>query len=522
MIKPLDQFDDASGDGDHIQPPQIQEPNELPRQFSLLSTLAFGFSMTNSWLGYSATFITPLLLGGSPMVFFGLIAASVASCFITAGLAELASAYPSSGGQYHFAYMVSAPRYRALVAFVMGWLSVVAWALTSASTALVCAQMAGSIAGLYHPNYVAEAWQTWMIYTLLVLIATAIVCLLPASLPRGEMVMFASSFLGFLVSIVTVLAMQTNKQSANAVFVDYENTSGWSDGTSFIIGLGTCMYAYLAIDGACHIAEELPNPSRDVPRAMGLTIIIGMITVIPWTISFLFCISDTDAVASSSIPIYTIYLQATRSQPAATVLTVWILFVYFGALVSCIVTTGRLAYAFARDGGLPYSEIFARVHPTHQVPINATVACAAVVIIYGLIYIGSSTAFNSFISMSILSLNLTYALPQAILLARGRESILPRRPFTLGRYLGSICNAFSILWVLFITIMFCFPTSVPTTVAGMNYVSVIIVGISFLILLSWWGGKRNTFSGPAIEIQGLDVVLQDNGLSSVIPSKGNN
>ncbi|OQE44575.1 hypothetical protein PENCOP_c002G07222 [Penicillium coprophilum] len=376
MSKLADQLDAKSDDVDHVVSDPSHESEELPRQFSLFSTLAFGFSMTNSWLGYSATFITPLLLGGSPTVFFGLIAASIASCFITAGLAELASAYPSSGGQYHFAYMVSSPRYRTLVAFVMGWLSVVAWALTSASTALVCAQMIGSLAGMYNPSYIGEAWQTWMIYVLLVLIATSIVCLLPSSLPRGEMVMFVSSFLGFVASFIVVLATQKRTQSAKAVFVDFNNTSGWSDGTSFVIGLGTCMYAYLAIDGACHIAEELPNPRSDVPRAMGLTMLIGMMTVIPWTVVFLFSITDIDAVASSSIPVYTIYLQATQSQSAATVLTVWILFVYFGALVSCIVTTGRLAYAFSRDGGLPCSGFFARIHHKHHAPVNATVGTA--------------------------------------------------------------------------------------------------------------------------------------------------
>ncbi|OOQ82084.1 putative amino acid permease [Penicillium brasilianum] len=514
MSKLPEQVDITGGKVEHGNTPLNHDPNALPQQFSLFSTLAFGFSMTNSWLGYSATFITPLLLGGSPTVFFGLIAASIASCFITAGLAELASAYPSSGGQYHFAYMVTPPKYRALVAFILGWLSVVAWALTSASTALVCAQMVGNLAGIYHPSYIAEAWQTWMIYSSLILIATAIICYLPRALPRGEMVMFVSSFLGFIVSFVTVLAMRTNGQSAKAVFIEYENNSGWDDGTSFIIGLGTCMYAYLAIDGACHIAEELPNPSRDVPRAMGLTMLIGILTVIPWTIAFLFSITDTGAVASSSIPVFTIYLQATRSQPAATVLTVWILFVYFGALVSCIVTTGRLAYAFARDGGLPYSEFFVKIHPVHQSPINATMGCAAVVVVYGLIYIGSAAAFNSFISMSILSLNSTYALPQAILLIRGRERVLPKRTFALGRHLGPICNAFSILWVLFITIIFCFPTSIPTTAASMNYVSVIIVGISVLILVSWWAGKRKTFFGPTIEIQGLEVALQHHDVSS--------
>ncbi|OQE10388.1 hypothetical protein PENVUL_c004G00297 [Penicillium vulpinum] len=521
MSKSGDQIDTTSDDGDHVTPPTSYEPDELPRQFSLFSTLAFGFSMTNSWLGYSATFITPLLLGGSPTVFFGLLAASVACCFITAGLAELASAYPSSGGQYHFAYMVTSPKYRALVAFVMGWLSVVAWALTSASTALVCAQMIGSLAGIYNPSYIGQAWQTWMIYVLLVLIATTIVCLLPAALPRAEMVMFVSSFLGFVASFIAVLATRKHTQSAKTVFVDFENNSGWSDSTSFIIGLGTCMYAYLAIDGACHIAEELPNPRSDVPRAMGLTMLIGMTTVIPWTLVFLFSITDVDDVTSSSIPVYTIYLQATQSQSAATVLTVWILFVYFGALVSCIVTTGRLAYAFARDGGLPYSTFFARINSKHQAPVNATGACAGVIILYGLIYIASVTAFNSFISMSILSLNLTYALPQAILLFRGREHILPKRPFDLGRHLGPICNAFSILWVVFITILFCFPTSIPTTTVSMNYVSVVITGISLLIMVSWWGGKRKTFSGLRIEIEGVEVVPQDNDFSSSTPPTSN-
>jgi choline transport protein len=224
--------------------------------------------------------------------------------------------------------------------------------------------------------------------------------------------------------------------------------------------------------------------------------IIGMVTVIPWTIAFLFSATDTDAIAASSIPIYTIYLQATASRPAATVLTVWILFVYFGALVSCMVTTGRLAWAFARDGGLPYSSFFARIHTKQQAPVNATIACAIAIILYGLIYIGSTTAFNSFLSLSILSLNLTYAVPQAILLVRGRERILPKRPFALGRRLGWICNAVSSIWVPFITVIFCFPTSRPTTAASMNYVSVVICGITLLICGSWWANKRKTFFGP--------------------------
>jgi choline transport protein len=132
--------------------------------------------------------------------------------------------------------------------------------------------MVGNLAGIYHSSYIAEAWQSWMIYSLLILIATAIVCYLPTALPRGEMVMFVSSFLGFVISFVTVLAMRTDGQSAKAVFIDYENNSGWSDGTSFIIGLGICMYAYLAIDGACHIAEVNKPQSQILSIACSLQV----------------------------------------------------------------------------------------------------------------------------------------------------------------------------------------------------------------------------------------------------------
>jgi choline transport protein len=362
------------------------------------------------------------------------------------------------------------------------------------------AQMASNLASIYNPEYTVEAWQTYLIYLLIMALATSVVCLCPNAIPRGEMVLFWCSFVGFVASLVTVLATQQHRQTATEVFMHYDNPSGWNEPTAFIIGLGTCMYAYLAIDGATHIAEEVPAPGRNVPKAMGVTMLVGMITVIPWTLAFLFTTTDNSAVASSAIPIHTVYLQATHSQTAATAFTTWILLVYSGALVSCMVTTGRLAYAFGRDGGIPFSSFFSRIHPRQKVPVNATMACFVFIILYGLIYIGSTTAFNSFISMSILSLNITYVAPQAIVLYRGRRAVLPQRHFRLGHYVGIFCNGFSTLWVAFISVIFCFPTSVPTTKGSMNYVSVVIFGILLAVLALWYGGKRKSFTGPVSQL----------------------
>lgn len=56
---------------------------ELPRQFSSFAALSLAFVITNSWLGYCAVFVTPLIAGGGPSVFWGVIVASLACLIIS-------------------------------------------------------------------------------------------------------------------------------------------------------------------------------------------------------------------------------------------------------------------------------------------------------------------------------------------------------------------------------------------------------------------------------------------------------
>jgi choline transport protein len=139
-------------------------------------------------------------------------------------------------------------------------------------------------------------------------------------------------------------------------------------------------------------------------------------------------------------------------------------------------------------------------------PVHATIATFAFCTLYGLIYIASTTAFNSFISLSILGLNVTYVIPQAVVVIRGRDNVLPERQFKLGPILGAFCNIFSTLWLILFSVLFCFPVFLPVTLQNMNYLSVVIGGVCLFILILWWGGKRKTFVGPAIELAGMEVL----------------
>lgn len=43
-----------------------------------------------------------------------------------------------------------------------------------------------------------------------------------------------------------------------------------------------------------------------------------------------------------------------------------------------------------RDGGLPFSRFFARVHDKHEMPLNALILTTALVVVFGCIFLGSS------------------------------------------------------------------------------------------------------------------------------------
>lgn len=130
--------------------------------------------------------------------------------------------------------------------------------------------------------------------------------------------------------------------------------------------------------------------------------------------------------------------------------------------------------------------------------MRTTAAAFVFVVIYGLLYLASTTAFNSIVTSAVLFLNITYAVPQGILLFRGRKEHLPPRYLNLGIF-GYMCNTFSILWIVVLGVAVCMPPSLPVAISTMNYTSVIIVGLFIIIMILWLADGRKKFEGPNID-----------------------
>jgi choline transport protein len=162
-------------------------------------------------------------------------------------------------------------------------------------------------------------------------------------------------------------------------------------------------------------------------------------------------------------------------------------------------TSSRMTFAFARDGGLPFSRLLSLVHPTLLVPLNALSLTTILVLIFGCIFLGSSSAFNAIVSASVVALGVTYAIPPLINCLRGRRMLPEDRAFRLPAAVGWVVNVVGIAYTVVTTVLFVFPPVLPVTGSNMNYCVVVFAIILGVSVGQWFvDGKRN-FRGPRVD-----------------------
>jgi amino acid transporter len=283
-----------------------------------------------------------------------------------------------------------------------------------------------------------------------------------------------------VIAIIIVLGIMAPKNSANFVFVQISNTSGWSnDGVSWLVGLLSAVYPFLGYDAACHLAEELPRPSRNVPIAMVGSVVANGIMGLGCCIMLLFSLGSLDDLLASptGFPFMQLFLNATLNRAGATILILPVSLIAVAANAAGCTSTSRTYWALARDNGTPFSKYFSHVHVKLQVPVRAVVALTVVEMLLGLIYLGNSTAFNAILSMSILGMYASYLLPIVYMVVYGRKNLRRDQygPFKMGK-LGLSTNMVAICWLALAIVFSTFPGVQPVTAENMNYSVVVMVG----------------------------------------------
>jgi len=475
----------------------------MERQFSFFSIIGLAFAILNSWTAMAASLNIVLPSGGPVAMLWGLLVSAIGALCLSASLAEICHIYPTSGGPYHWSAVLSPPGWAPLISWICGWFAVTGWWALVATAGSLAGSLITGIIALLHPNYVLQRWHIFLIFEVWMLGAFLINTFGVRLLPGINRAALTWSIIGVVVISITCLACASPKyESAKFVFGGYVNEVGWNNGIAWILGLLQSAFGLTGFDAVSHIVEEMPDPHIHAPRAMVLAVLIGATSSFAFLVVLLFCMTDIDAVlASPAGALLEILYQATNSRAGAVCLLIFPVVSMAFAVQGIMTGASRMTHAFARDNGLPFSRTFAHINSRFRVPLASLVLTTVLCVIFGCIYLGSSSALNAILSSSVVALNISYSIPVALLLIRGRHLLhppdLPSPPtFTLGRIGGPIANIIGLAFAVLTTVFFLFPPELPVTPANMNYTIVVFGIIAIVSATTWVTSGRKNFKGP--------------------------
>ena len=465
---------------------------ELRRRMSAFSNFAISFSticvlaggITSLQLGLSA-------VGGAaagviwPLgVAFSLV---VALC-----MAQVASAFPTAGGLYHWSAILGG----------RGWGWATAW-FNLAGLVFVTAAVNVGAYGLF-VNFVGPLWG-----------------IDPAKLGLGHQmagvaVIVAShalfnhfgirvttlltDFSGYLIFAVTLMLTLVLVRAAPGIdgarLFRFQNLSGPAGGGVWPAHDGLLVMALLALmwpvytitgfDASAHTSEETVQAARNVPKGMLRSVYLSGLVGWVMVASFVVAMPDAGEAARQGTDVFAWLMK--RAAPGRVGAALWVAIVVANYLcgLACMTSTSRMMYAFARDGGLPWSRAVSRVSPRRRTPVVAIWTTAAL----ALASTGYAPVYSTLTAACVVFLYLSYVMPTIVGLRALGRTWTRMGPFDLGpriyRTLGVVAIA-GVALLVWIGVQ-------PPNEKALG----VTLGMTAVLLIAWWLRVRRSFRGPPL------------------------
>jgi amino acid transporter len=469
---------------------------QLSRRMTGFGNAAISFSVISVLSGCMTLYGFGLATGGPAVMMWGWVAVGFMVLFVGAGLAEVTSAYPTSGALYFMAHKLGGRRW----GWYTGWLNLLGLLGGIAGIDYGCALFTGAFLNLqfgFEPTpekVILIFFGILLLHALLNLRGVHLVNIL-----NGISVWWHLAGVAVIVAALTLVP--SHHQSASFVFTKFVNDTGWSSHLYVVmIGLLLAQYTFSGYDASAHLSEETSNAQVAAPR--------GIMRAITWSwaagfvllAGLTFAIQDYKGTQSSDtgVPPAQIFLDALGPGGAKALLLIVIvaqLFCGNAETAAC----SRMIFAFSRDNALPGSQLWQRVRGgTPRAAVWLSVAVAAVIALPSLY---SPTAYGAVTAINVIGITPAYAIP-ILLRIKNRRRFVPG-PWNLGRW-GVPVGIVAVTWVAFVTVLFCLPQTRPASgelmnVDTFNYAPVALV-VMLTIAAVWWRIARRRYSVPATAV----------------------
>jgi amino acid transporter len=258
---------------------------------------------------------------------------------------------------------------------------------------------------------------------------------------------------------------------------------------AFPLAFLQAQWTYTGHDASAHVPEETVlarlNNAWDVFLSVAVSAVFGCVVLMVFT----YAIPNGDVAATTLDPYPVLYI---ANSGLSAFLANGVGMIVFGGMWLCglatITSMSRMFFAFARDQGMPSSSVFSDILPKYRTPAKPIFWTSVLAMLLTI----SSAAY--FVVTSILTITLYVACGirnwlnlRNRLRKKGEHTTPEKAPWSLKQW-GPFINLVAVIWIVFITILFCLPPN--------ELVMWTVIAFGLILLVYWFDYARKHFDGP--------------------------
>jgi len=485
---------------------------QLYREMGGFSNFAVSFSIISILTGAVLLFGYGLKYAGPLVNSVGWPLVSLMTLAVAASMAEIASAYPTAGGLYFWAFRLGGRRW----AWITAWLNMIGQVAITAGINIAAAIY---LIGIFTRS--ATSWNFQLLIMLLILVPQVAINLWGIRLTARLSDISVWWHIGGVLLIVILLAFLGTHHNSLAFLFSWHPVASPPEpvlaigeatfpsplfrlipglasfyaaspvALFFVLALLQAQWTYTGYDASAHMAEETVmarlNSAWGIVLSVGVSAIAGYVMLMALTWS----IPRGDVAATANDPYPVLYIISNNLTPfLANVIAIVIGVAMWLCGVASVTSMGRMWYAFARDDGIPGSRWLKRVGGTHHTPAVAIVVTSLLSVAI-CVY---ASAWFVVTSISTICLYLAYGIPIWLNFRnrrRGSGEFMTKEiaPWTLSRW-STLLNVIAIAWIALITIVFMLPPN--------ELVLWTMVAVAVVLTLYWQLSAKRRFRGPLV------------------------
>ena len=454
---------------------------ELFRNMGGFSNFAISFSIISVLTGAVTLFGYGFEMGGPLEMSLGWPIATVFMLIIAASMAELCSAYPTSGAMYHWAADLGGPA----IGWFVALFNIVGLIAAQAGINYSCAQFILPFLGIS-----ATPAHLFLMFAF-ILVNQGILN------HFGIRLVAILNDLSVTVHIIGVFALVAAiywlapTQPLGYLRQGFSSASRSPYWWAFMLGLLQAHWTFTGFDASAHMAEETETPRVRAPWGIVLSVAVAGVTGYVLILALTLAIRDHRTIlhmkdaAGNDIPAAIAILQTSLGARFGNMMAAFASMAMWFCGLSCVTSASRAVFSLARDNGLPGALLLRHVNPRYGTPGRAIWA----IVIASMAAMLWTAAVPIVTSLSTVALYSAYVIPVALgLRARLAGSDWPRMSvWSLGKY-GVPLNAIAVVYAAIIVVILMMP---PNQLAAWTMLGTIVI-----LVIAYVFAIRKMYSGP--------------------------